>query len=235
MWAKLFFGHLIVMTVLPSADKHESKSAVPAVPASQITHFEDPELRSLLGRVRKHQCWRADATTASKSHLSNTALLQTELKCSMPCCINLFFTSTVCRLSAFSVEKKDKIPFMPGFKSHDVNQIIVHASLHPKENSTCMRLDKGVGFFLVFITLFETSNEAPISGRRKWASCTDFLCKLNMCLFENIDFHVTNIVQLSWDVFFVWPMVALKVTKNNILENRVSENKQYFPKPNDML
>lgn len=61
--------------VLPSTDKRESKSAVPAVSAvsaSQITHFEDPELLFLLGSVRKHQCCHADATTASKSRLSKT-------------------------------------------------------------------------------------------------------------------------------------------------------------------
>lgn len=114
MSAKLFFyGALIMMSILPSTDKHESKSAAPAVPASKITHFED---------------WASLSSLAESESIS--VAMQMILKATSPwllsCSLNMFnalhyffiLFSTVCRLSALSDrKKKQKFLFMQGFKS----------------------------------------------------------------------------------------------------------------------
>lgn len=109
-----------MMRYMPSTDKHERKSAAPAVPASQISHFEEPELLLLLGWVRKNQCCHADV----KSHLSKTALPQTEHVHCLPLLL-YFILSTVwvCRLSALLEEKN---ALMQGLKLYVADQIFVH-------------------------------------------------------------------------------------------------------------
>lgn len=92
---------LITMRALSSNDKHESKPTTPAVPDSQITHFENSELLFLLGGVKKPQCCRCYCFKASRPSLLSCGL---NMFSAVHCCFSLY-SQTVSRLSAFWEER----------------------------------------------------------------------------------------------------------------------------------